>query len=297
MTELHGLINQLIEIICKTLKLDTQQRASVIESFSVPRLSSTEFPLEHVKQNLIRQTPEENPDRALLLLLLKTVELIHPLTSTNTLFNPTQTAQIHTSLVNIITTLNALFTAPQNEMPRTSSGTMLNSFIVDETYTDVAELISNHFSHLLQIAHRSPEDLPQKITNIIDEYQKIVEPGFLRAENHRLQEENKRLQTLSAEQEQIIERLTAQYMSETGRLPTRGNEQQRQTNPTPTKKIDEEFFGIVGAIKNLGILADTSSRRSTAFHSAMRAIDEANASLTITNAAVAPQKNSYRYRT
>ncbi len=288
MTELHGIIDHLIETICKTLKFDVQQRASVIESFSKPRLSNTECPLERVKQNLIQQTPEENPDRALLMLLLKTVELIHPLISTHTFFNPTQKTQIHGALVEIMTTFNALFTAPQNEMPRTSSGNLLGSFIVDEAYTDVAELISNKFTHLLQIAHRSPQELSQKMTHIIDAYQKKVEPGFLRAENRRLEEEIIRLQAHSAEQQRTIDNLTAQYIAGTRRLPARANEQPRQTNLTPAKQADEDCFGIFDAIRSLGILTPTESRRSSALRSAVKAVEEAASAMTHT--AVAPQK-------
>jgi hypothetical protein len=87
--------------------------------------------------------------------------------------------------------------------------------------------------------------LPLKITDIIDAYQKEVEPDFLRAENRRLQEEIMRLQAHAAEQQRKIDHLTTQDITGVPRLAARPNEQQRRANPTlDNSQTDEDYFSL-----------------------------------------------------
>lgn len=255
MTELEKLIDGLIEITTKGLQLDKPSTIQIRESFAHATLTDNTLSIEHIKQKLADPKQEANPDRPVLMLLLKTIDLIHPLTCRYMYLNETQRIQIHTALLELLTLFKSLLVTEENAIITTNSGNELSGFLIDEDFdghTTIGELINNELSVFFDLSNHSPETIDKKITDIINAYQNEVEPDFLRAENRRLQQEIIQLREQSARLQQRIELLTVCE-----------SQQHKQTNPIHTKSSNEACTGITDALKQFGILASKGCSQAT----------------------------------
>lgn len=248
MTELQTLVDQLIETICENLDPNIQPTPRIIESFASPKLTSYALSLEQLKQKITDPEQKENPDRSLLMLLLKTVELIHPLTCNYIFLNETQQTQIKTALLELLTIFNSLLSTHEDSTVKIDGENESRGFIIDEDFEEkhiaIGQNINKKFFKLLDLAKQSPEDLSKKITDIINAYQKDVEPDFLRAENHRLKEEIKQLQAQATEQQKKIDQLTTQYI--TG-VPKPTTNQSKQHRPLSSVDVLSRYKGLMSS--------------------------------------------------